>query len=84
MKPLIIGHRGNQELFIENSLDSLTSVCNIKTDFPLGIEFDVQPNKDLLPVIYHDNTLERLHNKPSKISELDEQQLLKFNIISFH
>lgn len=47
------------------------------------IECDVQLSKDLIPVVYHDETLERLENKKINISELNFNELKQqYNIPS--
>lgn len=44
----------------------------------LMFECDVQLSKDQIPVIFHDENLERLANRPEKISELTASQLKEF------
>ena len=55
---LIAAHRGDRSLKPENTMASLRSSVG-KCDF---IEIDVQLSKDMLPVIVHDDTLERTSN----------------------
>ena len=57
--PKLIGHRGVKNLSPENTLNS------IKLAHKLGlqwIEIDVKISKDLVPILLHDETLERTTN----------------------
>ncbi len=55
---LIAAHRGDRSQKAENTLSAIES-CIGKCDF---IEIDVQLTKDLVPVIIHDDTLNRTSN----------------------
>ena len=57
--PKLIGHRGVKDLKPENTLDS------IQKAFDLGlecIEIDVKVSKDNIPLLLHDDTLDRTTN----------------------
>ena len=57
--PKLIGHRGVKNLKPENTLESIT------TAFDLGlecIEIDVKISKDNIPLLLHDDTLDRTTN----------------------
>ena len=57
--PKLIGHRGVKNLKPENTLES------IKTAFDLGlecVEIDVKVSKDNIPLLLHDDTLDRTTN----------------------
>lgn len=56
----------------ENSLDA----CLAAAEAGLGIEFDVRPSKDGLPLIFHDPTLERMTNEVGKFEERTAESLL--------
>ncbi len=83
---LIAAHRGDRSQKPENTLSALASSIG-KCDF---IEIDVQLTKDLVPVIIHDDTLDRTSNvsnikrfkdrTPWKVSDftLEELQSLDF------
>jgi glycerophosphoryl diester phosphodiesterase len=58
-RPLIIGHRGNPEAAPENTLASIVSAFAVGADFA---EVDVRLSRDGVPVIFHDETLERTTN----------------------
>lgn len=51
---IIIAHRGITEIYNDNSLSSLLEIKKIKTNFKLGIEFDIQITKDNKIILYHD------------------------------
>ena len=71
----IIAHRGITENgYNDNSLESLLEIKNIKSDFNLGIEFDIQITKDNKIILYHD---EYLNN--NKISDLLYSQIIEMN-----
>jgi glycerophosphoryl diester phosphodiesterase len=56
-KPLIIAHRGSSEITPENTIASFSKAI---TDGAEGIELDVRLSKDGVPIVFHDETLERL------------------------
>ena len=54
--PKIIGHRGVKDLAPENSIESISKA------FELGlncVEIDVKISKDNIPLLIHDDTLDR-------------------------
>lgn len=51
---IIIAHRGITKIYNDNSLSSLLEIKKIKTNFKLGIEFDIQITKDNKIILYHD------------------------------
>ena len=66
---LIAAHRGDRSQKAENTLAALVSSIG-KCDF---IEIDVQLSKDLVPVIIHDDTLDRTSDV-SKIERFEERK----------
>ena len=57
--PKLIGHRGVKDLKPENTIESIT------TAFDLGlecVEIDVKVSKDNIPLLLHDDTLDRTTN----------------------
>jgi glycerophosphoryl diester phosphodiesterase len=63
-KPIIIGHRGAAGLAPENTLEGLQVAVDLAID---GIEFDVQRSKDGVPVVFHDEDLDRVTNGTGKV-----------------
>jgi glycerophosphoryl diester phosphodiesterase len=64
----IISHRGvydNKTVF-ENTLEALEGV---KQAGIWGVEIDLRWTKDLVPVVIHDKTLDRLFDSPIRVSE---------------
>lgn len=88
-KNLIVAHRGYSEKFPENTLISFQNAIG-KADF---IEFDVQLTKDYIPVVIHDETLQRtsnvselkdyLHIKPWNVCDFDYRQLRELDFSSW-
>ena len=54
--PKLIGHRGVKNLSPENTVESINLANKLGLNW---IEFDVKISKDLIPVLFHDDTLER-------------------------
>lgn len=74
MKILNIAHRGYSGKFDENTMIAFKKAIEYNAD---GIETDVQLSKDGIPVLIHDETLDRTTNgngfvKDYKLSELKE------------
>ena len=61
-------HRGlwTDEGPVENSLDA----CLAAADQGLGIEFDVRPSKDGVPILFHDPDLQRVCGTPDRVETL--------------
>lgn len=56
----------------ENSLEA----CLAAAEAGLGIEFDVRPSKDGVPLIFHDPTLDRMTNEVGKFEDRTADSLL--------
>lgn len=74
-RPLIIGHRGASADAPENTLAAFTLALEQGAD---GIEFDVQLCADGVPVVMHDDTVDRTCNGTGRVADLtlDELRLL--------
>ena len=57
--PKLIGHRGLKDLCPENTLDSFNKAFDIGLKY---IELDVKISKDEIPIVLHDDSLERTTN----------------------
>ncbi|MFE2419204.1 glycerophosphodiester phosphodiesterase [Streptomyces hokutonensis] len=66
-----VGHRGDPYRARENTLDSLRSALEQGAD---AVEFDVRVTRDGVPVLLHDETLQRLWevDRPLKSLSVDE------------
>ena len=57
--PKLIGHRGVKDLCPENTLESIAMAFEIGLNF---VEIDVKISKDRVPILLHDDTLDRTTN----------------------
>lgn len=75
MKFLNIAHRGYSGKFDENTMLAFKKAIEYKAD---GIETDVQLSKDGVPVIIHDETLNRTTNGFGFVKDYTLKELKKF------
>jgi glycerophosphoryl diester phosphodiesterase len=66
-KQLILGHRGAPREATENTLRSLSRAVELGAD---GVELDVQRSADGVPVVIHDETLDRTTNARGRVAAL--------------
>ena len=67
----IIAHRGITENGLEeNTLQSLTFMKKIKTEFKLGVEFDIQITLDNKIILYHDEFVDSLCVENTNFSDI--------------
>jgi glycerophosphoryl diester phosphodiesterase len=57
--PKIIGHRGAAGYAPENTLESIATAADMGIEW---VEFDVKLTKDQVPILFHDESLERTTN----------------------
>jgi glycerophosphoryl diester phosphodiesterase len=74
---LVIGHRGAAALAPENTLASIRAAFEAGADMA---EIDVRLSAEGRPVVVHDETLERLFDRRSRVDELTQQQLANYGI----
>jgi len=77
----IIGHRGAAGLALENTIKSIQTAREYNVD---AIEFDVRLTKDEHVVLSHDRHLARVSINPSKIAELELDEVLKVELFDDH
>lgn len=70
--PLVIGHRGASDRAPENTLAAFRAAWAAGVEW---IETDVQPTADLVPVLFHDDTLDRISSvarqlRASRLAEI--------------
>lgn len=72
-RPLRLAHRGDWRLAPENSLAALVGAM----EHPAcdGLEFDVRTSADGVPVVIHDETLERVQGRPERAADLPARAL---------
>lgn len=73
---LRIGHRGACGHAPENTLASIKKALEFKVD---GVEFDIQLSKDGIPVVIHDDTLERTTNGKGRVCDFTLKELQELN-----
>lgn len=70
-------HRGASEYAPENTMLAFNLGVFMQAN---GIETDVQLTKDGVPVLFHDDTLERVTGQPGAISDYTYEQLRQFDV----
>ena len=66
--PKLIGHRGVKDLCPENTLESIAMALELGLTF---VEIDVKISKDKLPILLHDDTLDRTTNGNGLVIDYD-------------
>lgn len=66
-RPLVLGHRGSPRESRENTLESFGRAILAGAD---GVEMDVQRSRDGVPVVIHDDSLERVWEMRHRVSKL--------------
>ena len=66
--PLVIGHRGVAGYAPENTIESIKKAYDLKIQW---VELDVKLSRDRIPILFHDNRLERTTNGCGKIAHQD-------------
>ena len=77
-RTLRLAHRGDWRRAPENSLAAFAAALAIPACD--GLEFDVRPAADGVLVIYHDETLARLHGRPERIDAVSSASLAEFDV----
>src|SRR5215211_3213048 len=77
--PLIIGHRGASAVAPENTITAFEAAIAARAD---GIEFDVRLSDDNVPVIIHDDTLQRTHGLRRRVTDLTAEELRSVRVPS--
>ncbi len=72
----IVGHRGFPELYPENSLTGLEKAAELGAD---AVEFDVQMSADQVPMVFHDETLDRVTDASGSFFDYSSEQLSKIS-----
>jgi glycerophosphoryl diester phosphodiesterase len=76
MKPLVLGHRGACAYSPENTLAAFNLALEMGAD---GIELDVTLTKDRIPVIIHDDTVDRTTDGHGPISAMTLAEVKKLD-----
>ena len=72
MKNRLVAHRGDMTSYPENSLLSIQAAVDLGLSF---IEVDVQLSKDAVPIVIHDDNLQRTAGINKKVCDLNEEQI---------
>ena len=75
--PLIVAHRGASAVVPENTLAAFQRAVECGAD---GIEFDVRLAGDGVPVVIHDQTLERTAGQPGRVSDVTSDELSRTDV----
>ncbi|MFP4097690.1 MAG: glycerophosphodiester phosphodiesterase family protein [Alphaproteobacteria bacterium] len=65
--PRIIGHRGAAGYAPENTLAAIHAAADLGIEW---VELDVKLTKDCIPIIFHDDTLERTTNTSGNVADM--------------
>jgi glycerophosphoryl diester phosphodiesterase len=71
-QPWVVAHRGGVRLGAENSLTTFRQARDLGVD---AVELDIHQSRDGALVVIHDETLQRTHGHPGKVSQLSLAEL---------
>lgn len=77
---LRLAHRGDWRHAPENTLAALQAALAIPGCD--GVEFDVRLSADGVPVLYHDETLQRVHGRPDRVDAISASELEEIGVPS--
>ena len=78
--PKLIGHRGVKNLCPENTLESINKAFDLGLTY---IEVDVKISKDEIPILLHDDTLDRTTNGNGLVVNFNYEDLKKLDAGEF-
>ena len=77
---LRLAHRGDWRHAPENTLAALQAALAVPGCD--GVEFDVRLSADGVPVLYHDETLQRVHGRPDRVDAVSARDLEEVGVPS--
>jgi glycerophosphoryl diester phosphodiesterase len=77
---LRLAHRGDWRHAPENTLAALQAALAVPGCD--GVEFDVRVSADGVPVLYHDETLQRVHGRPDRVDAVSARDLEEIGVPS--
>jgi glycerophosphoryl diester phosphodiesterase len=80
VKPLRLAHRGDWRAAPENSIAAIRAALAVRGCD--GLEFDVRGSTDGVPVLLHDETLQRVQGVDAPVSSLTAEELGRHGIPS--
>ena len=78
--PKLIGHRGVKDLCPENTLESIAMALELGLTL---VEIDVKISKDNLPILLHDDTLDRTTNGSGLVIDYNYENIKKLDAGKF-
>ncbi|HEX9075950.1 MAG TPA: glycerophosphodiester phosphodiesterase family protein, partial [Anaerolineae bacterium] len=81
MKTLIIAHRGASNWAPENTLAAFQRACALGAD---GIELDVTLTRDGVPVVIHDDTVDRTTNGKGAVAQMTLEEIRSLDAGSWY
>ena len=78
--PKLIGHRGVKDLCPENTIESITKAFDLGLTY---VEIDVKISKDRVPILLHDDTLDRTTNGSGLAIDYDYEKIKKLDAGKF-
>lgn len=79
--PRVIGHRGAAGYAPENTIDSIHTAADMGIKW---VELDVKITKDEVPIIFHDDTLERTTNGSGNVADKAYEELKELDAGSWY
>jgi len=76
--PLRLAHRGDWRRAPENTIPALLAALEVPACD--GVEFDVRASGDGIPVLSHDETLERVHGRSDRVADLSAAELAAYGV----
>lgn len=73
--PKVIGHRGAKAYAPENTLEGIHTAADMGIEW---VEFDVKLTKDSVPILFHDETIERTTNGQGKVADFTYEEISQF------
>ncbi len=77
-RPLRLAHRGDWREAPENTLPAFLAALRVPGCD--GLEFDVRIAADGVPVVLHDETLDRVQHRPERVAELTSAALAELDV----
>lgn len=78
---VIIGHRGAH---LEAPENTLAAFRKAKENGCVAVEFDLDLTKDGVPVVIHDDTVDRTTDGTGKVNELTFEEIRRLNASVYH
>ena len=79
--PKVIGHRGAAAYAPENTIEGIHTAADMGVEW---VELDVKLTKDDVPVIFHDDTLDRTTNGHGPVAEITYEDLKQLEAGSWY